>query len=179
MESEHWDNPRVAQDDWGQCSRPVLFSTEGLGPCIGVCIAWGKWAALLHSSYIELDEPNLIAEMISAAKKKIPSALISQVHPVVCGGDVFADESDLSPDETPEDFEARVRGSRQRIVDILNAAGFAKSHVRWSRHGETAALIADLKAKKVSVEIDGRIVDSWLILPVPPKARPGSVSGSH
>src|SRR6266699_695558 len=91
MNSEHWEDQRVEQNNWGFCDKPIPFSTEGVGPCIGVCIAWRKCATIVHSADIFSDEKDEIAKMIEKMKCIIPKSALPSVRPVVCGGDILDD----------------------------------------------------------------------------------------
>ena len=161
MENEHWKHERIEQDHYGTCHEPILFSTEGLGPCIGVCIAWNGWAGILHSSYIPMDEDDLVQPLFKAAKEMIPAKDISRVRPVVCGGD-FTDHEGLSHDagETEQD----VMRARKRIIELLKEAGFGKPRIHWNTPGGRMRLIADLPNHRVTVELNGEELKSWPIL---------------
>ncbi len=146
-----------------------LLYTDGLGPCIGVCIAWDKWAGLLHSADIFMDEEDVVAELIQKAKKVIPATTISRIHPVLCGGDTH-DPSEI--DDDPEEHAVNVLRCRARIIEILKDAGFGKPHVRWNGSGQTATLSADLMVSEVYVEHDGVEVGRWKIPKKAPSANP-------
>jgi hypothetical protein len=160
-ETEHWDTRRVEQNTFVDCDEPILFYTDGLGPCIGACIAWKSWAGILHSADIYEDEEDLVRPLIQRAKEIIPASVVPSIHPVICGGDTH-DEYEIS--DNPKESAAYILQCRIRIVEILNVAGFGKPHVRWNGNGQTAALVADLKNSVVYVEHDHEEVRRWPIL---------------
>ena len=157
-EKDHYDTKKVEQNEVGFCNDPILFYTDGLGPCIGICIAWNGWAAILHSANICMDEADVIRTMIETAKKVIPAEEISRIRPILCGGDL-EDTFDIG-----EEHAATVQKCRNKAVQILKNAGFGKPHICWSGPGETAAVVADLKIGKVYVEHDHEVVGRWNIL---------------
>jgi len=85
---EHWTAGRSSQNEVGFCEDPILFYTDGLGPCIGVCIAWKSWAGILHTADIFMDEEDVVRELIQTAKKVIPAPIIPAICPLICGGDI-------------------------------------------------------------------------------------------
>lgn len=160
METDHWDSEKIEQNEWGFCDRPILFYTDGLGPCIGICIAWKCWAAILHSSNPIMDEMDLFKPMIDEAKRVIPRHLHPSIHPVVCGGDLIdpydsAADADFGPDE--------IRQCREKALELLSQSGFGDPHVKWNPAGVTSSVVADLKASTVYVEHDDDKVGKWAI----------------
>jgi hypothetical protein len=143
----HWDNPRVEQNHYGFCSKPVLFSTEGLGPCIGVCIARKKWAGICHLG--SHDEYDLLPEFVTRAKEFIPENVVPEIYPVICGGDPFHD-APMSSER--EEYAKNVLESRKRVIEVLKEAGFGKPRIRWNNERETTSLLVDLKAGFVYIE---------------------------
>lgn len=164
-EKEHWDSQKVEQDNVGFCTDPILFYTDGLGPCIGVCIAWRGWAGIVHSSNIFHDEGDLIRELIQTAKQVIPKTIIPSIRPFICGGDT---EDPDGIGDTPKEHAMIVRKCRARILSILKEAEFGKPHVSWSEN-QTGALVADLKQLVVYAEQDGEEVGRWPIVQELPK----------
>jgi hypothetical protein len=152
MNSEQWENVRVEQNCWGFYEKPVTISTEGLGPCIGVCIAWGQSAAIVHSADVFADEEEEIAQLIERMTSTIKDNNLASVRPVVCGGDT-RDDSGFS--ENPMEHEKEVLNCRKRIITILKKAGFGEPLVRWNESGETVDLVADLERGIVSIFIHG------------------------
>lgn len=145
----HWNNPRVEPSEWGFCDQPTLFSTDGLGPCIGICIAWKAWAAICHLG--SLDEHDLLPALITKAKEIIPEVVVQGIRPVICGGDIFDERRHVSSRDR-EDYAKTILDSRNRVVEILKEAGFGKPRVRWNDEGETISLIADLRDGIVYIE---------------------------
>jgi len=45
----HWNTKTVAMDETGYLNEPGALYTEGLGPCIGICLAYRMWAGIIHS----------------------------------------------------------------------------------------------------------------------------------
>lgn len=154
------DTLKVEQNHWADIAGDSLIYTEGLGPCIGVGIAWKKWAAILHSANIDLDEHDEIAGMLSKAKEVIPPSIIPHIRPILCGGDCYDDFDD--PNEA-EEFERRVRKARKLIEQILTNAGFGKPCMRWNEANQTAALVADLVRGTMTIEVNHRAVQTWPI----------------
>jgi hypothetical protein len=159
-EEEHYDTQKVEQNKVGFCTDPFLFYTDGLGPCIGICIAWRSWAGIVHSSNIFDDEDDIIRELIEAAKQVIPKTVIPRIRPFICGGDT---EDPYGIDDMPEQHAVSVLKGRARILRILKDAGFGKPHVNWSEN-QTGALVADLKNLVVYAEQDGAEVGRWPII---------------
>jgi hypothetical protein len=157
---KHWDSRKVEQNEVGFCEDPILFYTDGLGPCIGVCIAWKSWGGILHSADIFMDEEDVVGELIETAKKVIPKSILPDIHPLVCGGDI-QDPFGLS--DNPQQDTKRILKARARTIQILKNAGFGKPHVLWS-DGETAAVVADLKNSTMYIEQDRKVVGKWPIL---------------
>lgn len=151
---------RVYQDEFGVSAQPIWLFTTGLGPCIGICIAWQRWAGIAHSSWIEIDEFNLIAPLISRAKKVIPAKKLLSVRPVVCGGDISDDDGISGPEE---DSIAGILESRKRIIEILGEAGFGPPLIRWNKWGETTRLIVHRNRNSVYIENEYAIVAEWRI----------------
>ena len=149
MQAEHWNTKSVPQNEYGYSDGASLLYTDGLGPCIGFCIAWRYHAWILHSACICDDEHDQVWPMFREAKKIIPERLIASVSPIVCGGDLCLSES--SPDEADE-FAENVLECRQRILDLLAEAGFGPPLVRWNNDGETSSLVANLMEKVVTIE---------------------------
>lgn len=141
---DHWNSEKVGMDEWGILDQPGVLSTEGLGPCIGLCLAYKGWAGIIHSSHPPHDEKE-IGELIAEAKKAIPHEKLRLVRPILCGSDPEIDEDDpgLSSDE-----------ARQAIIDILRSEGFGEPIAHWSTSGQTAAVFANLEFHKVVIEID-------------------------
>jgi hypothetical protein len=152
---------RVEQNYFGVCDKPIPFSTNGLGNCIGVCIAWKTWAAILHSAQIELDEDDVVLPMIAQAKDVIPRGLVLRIRPVICGGDTFHDRR---AGGNPKEFVSDVLRYRKRVVEVLKEAGFGEPHVRWNELRETTSLVANLKRGVVYIiENDIGEVGKWRI----------------
>lgn len=160
----HLETRRVEQNLVETCDDPnILFYTDGLGPCIGVCIAWNGWAGILHSADILSDETDVVASLIEQAKKIIPAGVVPEIQPIVCGGD-DNDKSGFCDTQAEEDeLNLNTRKCRTKILEIMKAAGFGKPRVLWSDHGQTAALFADLLNEEVYVEHDGVEVGRWRI----------------
>ena len=146
----HWNTYKVAMGEYGFLYKPGLLYTEGLGPCIGLCLAYKGWAGIMHSSHSPHDEEK-IGEMVAETKRAISADKIPlvRVRPVLCGSDPECDE-----DDDPEEYEEERLEARQKIINILKAAGFGEPHIWWSTHGETAAVYADLVDLKIFVEVD-------------------------
>lgn len=157
---QHWDSRKVEQNAVGFCEDPILFYTDGLGPCIGVCIAWKSWAGILHSADIFMDEDDVMRELIETARKVIPKSILPNIHPLVCGGDI---QDPFGISDEPEEDAKRVLEARAKTIEILTNAGFGKPHVVWS-DGQTAAVVADLKNFTMYIEQDGEVVGKWPIL---------------
>jgi hypothetical protein len=65
-----------------------------------------------------------------------------------CGGDTL-DEHGIS--DNPEEHAKNILAGRDRIIQILNEAGFGKPHVRWNELGETTCLAADLEMSLIYI----------------------------
>jgi hypothetical protein len=143
----HWNTHVVAMNEYGFLNEPGLLYTDGLGPCIGICLAYKKWAGIIHSSHPPHDEKE-IGELIAEAKRIIPEKRMPLVRPILCGSD-----PDGSGEDDPKAYEQERLDARQKAIDILKAAGFGEPHLHWSAATETAAVFADLAALKVIVEV--------------------------
>ena len=144
----HWNVHKVEMDKYGFLAGQGLLYTEGLGPCIGICLAYKGWAGIIHSSHPPHDEQE-IGELIAEAKRVIPKGKLPLVRPVLCGSD-----PDGSGEDEPEEYEQNRFDAREKAVEILKMAGFGEARVHWSSAGETAAVFADLVALRVFVEVD-------------------------
>ncbi|MEA3189288.1 MAG: hypothetical protein QOD99_3118 [Chthoniobacter sp.] len=146
-----WDDPNmpinwdqygerinVGVDDDEELSEPGIIYTEGLGPCIGACIAYGTWARIVHSSTVELDGEEY-ETLIAAAKNLIPANRVSSIRPVLCGNDPAAD--------------ATCEASRAWAIKKLKDAGFADPILHWCAQGQTAELRVCLTDKLIEVEV--------------------------
>lgn len=133
-------------DKWGVLDQPGVLSTEGLGPCIGVCLAYNGWAGIIHSSHPPHDRTE-IGELIVEAKKAIPAEKLRLIRPILCGSDPACEE-DL------DDPGLSCAEARHTIIDILREEGFGEPVELWSTSGQTAAVFANLEFHKVVVEID-------------------------
>lgn len=144
----HWNVIKVEMDEYKFLDEPGLLYAEGLGPCIGLCLAYKDWAGIIHSSHPPHDEKE-IGKLITEGKRMISREKISLVHPVLCGSDPACDE-----DEDPEEYEQDRLDARNKIIEILREAGFAQPKKHWSSPTETAAVFADLESHKIIVEVD-------------------------
>src|ERR1041384_1390567 len=108
----HWNAIKVKMDEYEFLSEPGLLYTEGLGPCIGLCLAYKDWAGIMHSIHPPHDEKE-IGEVIKEAKRVIPKRKISLVHPVLCGSDPAPDD-----DEDSEEYEQDRLAAREKIIEI-------------------------------------------------------------
>lgn len=124
-------------NDYGLCEGPILFYTDGLGPCIGVCIAWQAWAGIAHLG--SRDECDQLPEFIAEAKEFLPRNVVPHIRPVICGGD-------------PEEDAGDILESRKVVVEVVEKAGFGKPNLCWNEPGETTCLVAYLKHGIVCVE---------------------------
>jgi hypothetical protein len=156
---EHWESRKVEQNYVGFCEDPILFYTDGLGPCIGVCIAWKSWAGILHTADIFMDEEDVVRDLIQTAKTVIPASIVPAIRPLICGGDI---QDLFGISDNPKQDAERIVEARAKAIEIVKDAGFGKPHVRWS-NGQTAAVVADLKNSKMYIEQDGKIVGKWPI----------------
>ena len=151
---------RVYQRGHGFCARPIWFCTAGLGPCIGLCIAWKWWAGIAHTDWIDMDQCEDIAAVIKRAKKVIPAEVLHSVRPVLCGADIATDGTDPQPRDTAEN----TLRSRARIVELLREAGFGEPHVWWNQLNETTHLVAHLGQGVIYIDNGYGIVGRWMIL---------------
>jgi hypothetical protein len=151
------DDFTVEQNKRGFCDQKVTISTRGLGPCIGVCIAWNNCAAILHSADIASDETDVIKDMLEEVKSKLPAGALSEIQPILCGGDLYNELEDNSSQD--------VIRNRALIIKILNDEGFGAPIICWNDKYQTVSLFADLKKGKVTIEDhnSGRILRSFFI----------------
>lgn len=154
---------RVHQDHWDICDKPLIFFTQSMGPCIGVCIAYKCWASIAHCSMLNEDYPLLILPLIAEAKVAIPRDVIRLIQPIVCGGDKSDEGPDIGDDD-PKETQRGVLRSRKRIIEILRDAGFGEPLVRWNDWNETTHLFAYLHLGKVNIEDGSRVHARWPIL---------------
>ena len=122
----------------GFLHEPGLLYTEGLGPCIGICLAYKGWAGIIDFSHPPDDEKE-IGELIAEAKRVIPAEKIPLVRPVLCGSD-----PDSSGEDEPEEYEQDRFAAREKAIELLKVAGFGEACVHWSSAGETAAVFLPL-----------------------------------
>ena len=149
---DHWNTVYVEMNRWNTLNEDGLLYTDGLGPCIGLCLAFGHWAGIIHSSHPPHDKKE-IGEFIAAAKTVIPHQRLKEIQPVLCGSDP---ECDLDLDDNPTEYETERLLARKTIIEILKEEGFGEPKQLWSEATETAAVFADLKRLKVFVETGGR-----------------------
>ncbi|MGC3990194.1 MAG: hypothetical protein QM796_11030 [Chthoniobacteraceae bacterium] len=154
-----WDQYRdhekkVTTDEEGEMvSDAGLISASGLGVCIGVCIAYGKWAWIGHHS---MSEQNLdgYERMIVRAKEIIPPKVFSTIRPILAGSD---------PNESSKkDWQK----SRAWSIRILKNAGLGKPHLHWCKGNETAEINVCLLDKIIEVEVGGDVTE--YAIPQPP-----------
>lgn len=154
MNFDHWDTEIVEQNNWSTCSRDTaLFYTEGLANCIGACIAWGHWAALLHVTDAQHHEDEFRA-IIDAALNAIPENERSRVRPVLCGAEMVSDEASQID-------HADIVRSRARALELMTIQGFGDPIAIWSPSDTTAALFVDLKDSIIHIEHDEDIIRSY------------------
>lgn len=134
---EYSETNQVEMNDYDFCEGPILFYTDGLGPCIGVCIAWQAWAGIAHLG--SHDEYYQLPKFIAKAKEFLPRNVIPHIRPIICGGD-------------PEQYPGDILESRKVVVEVVEEAGFGKPNLRWNESGETTSLVAYLKHGIVCVE---------------------------
>jgi hypothetical protein len=149
MTTEHWNTKKVEQNDFDYSDGCSLIYSDGLGPCIGVCIAWRKHAWILHSANICFDVDDVILPKLKHVKRIVPEDLIKSIQPVVCGGDIYTD--DLPATEADE-LVADIMRCRQLIIDLLKQEGFGEPIVRWNNIGQTTSISADLNRMVVVIE---------------------------
>jgi len=134
---EYLETHKVEVSDYAFREDPILLYTDGLGPCIGLCIAWRSWAGIAHLG--SHDEYDMLPKFIAEAIEFLPQNAVPDICPVICGGD-------------PEEFAEDIRESRRVVVEAVENAGFGKLNVHWNDPGETTSLVAYLKHGIVCVE---------------------------
>jgi len=112
---EYSENNCVEMNQYDFCKGPILFYTDGLGPCIGVCIAWQDWAGIAHLG--SHDEHDQLPKFIAEVKEFLPPNVVSQIRPIICGGD-------------PEQYPGDILESRKVVVEVVEKARFGKPNVR-------------------------------------------------
>lgn len=140
---------KVEMDEQGTLNESGILYTENLGPCIGLCVAFGNWAGIIHSSHPPHDEKE-IRELIAEAKKIIPQEKICKIQPVICGSDPFCEW------DNPNDYRNERFRAREKIISILKDEGFDDPIAHWSNDNETAAIFANLEINQIIVEVDYR-----------------------
>jgi len=146
----------VDQDEEMTTDDGIIY-TEGLGPCIAVCIAFGNWAGIGHHSIAEHNAENY-AKLIAKAKEVIPADRISTIRPILCGSDPQADAGD-----DQKAYEKQSNKSRAWAGKTLKDAGFANPIVHWRDYGETAEIAVCL----IDKIIEGEVGDEPFEYPVP------------
>jgi hypothetical protein len=134
---EYLETYEVKMNDYGFREAPILLHTDGLGPCIGVCIAWRSWAGIAHLG--SLDEHGELPKFIAESKEFLAENIVRNICPIICGGD-------------PDEYAGDIRESRRVVVEAVKHAGFGKPNLRWNEPGETTSLVAYLKHGIVCVE---------------------------
>lgn len=145
--TNHWNPVRVDMDKWKVLSEEGVLYTEGLGPCIGLAVAFGNWAGIIHSSYPPYDLED-IGELLAEAKRVIPQTRLIELRPVLCGSDPACD------DDSIECYEDNVLRARSTIIEVLRSEGFGDPIIHWSEANETAAIFADLCSLRIKVEVE-------------------------
>lgn len=140
--NQYGEQMKIGVGKHGVLNEEGIIYTEGLGPCVGMCIAYGMWAGMIHSILPEHDEKEY-DELIAAAKAVIPAERLSKIRPILCGSDA----------RDAEGGEATCDASRKWAVNKLKSAGFADPITHWCGYGETAELRASLVDKLVEVEV--------------------------
>lgn len=149
MTTEHWNTKEVAQNNFDYSDGCSLIYTDGLGPCIGVCIAWKEHAWILHSARICDDEDDVILPTLKHVKDIVPQEQIISIQPVVCGGDIYTNDV---PANEADELVADIMRCRKLIIDLLKQEGFGKPIVRWNDEGQTTSISADLNRMVVIIE---------------------------
>ena len=134
---QYFETHEVKMNSFGFDNAPVLLYTHGLGPCIGVCIAWQEWAGIAHLG--SLDEYDELPKFIEESKEFLPEDARHNICPVICGGD-------------PEEYAGNIFESREVVVETLKKAGFGEPKIWWNQEGETTSLVAYLNHGIISVE---------------------------
>ena len=134
---EYRETYEVKMNDYGFGETPILLYTDGLGPCIGVCIAWRSWAGIAHLG--KLDEYDELHKFIAKSKEFLPEDAVPNISPIICGGD-------------PDEYAGDILEARRVVVEAVKKAGFGTPSVRWNELGETTSLVAYLKHGIVCVE---------------------------
>ena len=145
---QYFETHEVKMNTFGFDTAPVLLYTDGLGPCIGVCIAWQQWAGIAHLG--SLDEHDELPKFIEQSKEFLPEDARHNVCPVMCGGD-------------PGEYAGDVFESRKVVVEALKHAGFGKLNLCWNDEGETTSLVAYLKHGIICVESSVRATKAFPI----------------
>jgi hypothetical protein len=144
---DSWNMVKLEMNEQGTLGEIGIIYTENLGPCIGLCIAFGNWAGIIHSSHPPDDE-NEIRELIAKAKKNIPQEKICKIRPVICGSDPLCEWDDT------DDYKNKRFAAREKIICILKDEGFDDPIAYWSKDTETAAVFANLETNQIIVEVD-------------------------
>lgn len=152
----------VPQGEFRWSPHPAVIRTDGIGPCVGIALAWGTAGGILHSADVATDERDVVTPFFGCAKAAIPLAARGSVRPIICGAalDVFyGDENDAV-------LHAELRRTRENVQQLVRDHGFGSPIVLWNEPGRSQSLIADLRRGEIIIEVDGRRVHAWAVAAV-------------
>jgi len=148
---------KIEQLDFGVVEFPNIISTEGLGPCIGIVVAWKHTGLIYHATdpYMEAETTE---EFLSECKRRIPIPDRHKVLTILCGS--LIDSSDDSK---------TTRRARKFIYTELIKAGFTAPIQKWNSIQKSGhKIVINLGENNVTlyrqVECDEEI-DRWAISP--------------
>ena len=136
----------VPQGEYKATADADELYTLGLGPCLGVCLAYENHGFMLHLEDARQQEDSLLMPFLDDLRRSVPRSARRMIHPLVAGA--CLDSYKAFPEE--ERFvHADIRYARQLVLRKLRGLGFGVPMIRWCELGRTQNLFLGICAKKV------------------------------
>ena len=136
----------VEMNEFGMEESPDIIETTGLGPCIGVAIAYDKYGFILHSPDVIMEQESVTDPFFALLDNKIPSSYRQLIIPVIAGGCVDTYGGSAAEDR---EIQERILAARKGILRRLTEFGFYKTNYRWANPGESQSLCVDWEEHKI------------------------------
>jgi hypothetical protein len=139
---------------------PALLTTGGLGPCVGVAIAWGTIAGVLHSPDPDIEEEHVTRPFFQQLTALIPSHVREKITPIVCGAAVecyYGDERDHAINEA-------TLHNREFISAECIRNGFLAPIERWNADHGIQSVEVDLYRGSILIETAGFPDERFVIM---------------
>ncbi len=127
----------------------TLF-TLGLGPCIGVCLAFGGRGFLFHSEDVQ-HSAALLNLFFKVLRTRIPRPARAQIRPLLAGGslDPYFDPA------TDADLHADINNSWAYFERRLGKLGFGPPVVRRGTPESAKNIFLSLRTKEIVLQTTG------------------------